>query len=76
VINLLTDLNPSHRATFASKKFGSERGNSLNFIIPTLPVLPNHLFPKLIPSAAADSTLKLLDTPATLCPEEYEINNV
>jgi hypothetical protein len=76
VSNLLSDFKASGPATFASTRVGDEPGRSFNRITAALPVLPNHPLPKLISSAGAGPILLLSDTPATLCPEEYGINNV
>jgi hypothetical protein len=72
VSNLSTDFSTSFSPAFTSAPFDAE---SANDFVPKLRALPNHPFSKLISSPAADSTLLLSDTPATLCPEEYGIND-
>jgi len=76
VLNLLNDLDASDLATFPSAKFGEERGRESNRITAALPILPNHRSRTLISVPVVHPTRLLLDTPATLCPEEYGINNI
>jgi hypothetical protein len=76
VVNLFNDLSVSAPATFVSTRFGVQRGRSFNRITAALPILPSHPFPTVISLPVGDPTPLLLDTPATLCPEEHGINNV
>ncbi|HXX41839.1 MAG TPA: hypothetical protein VEI58_06200 [Chthoniobacterales bacterium] len=74
--DLITDFSAGCRATFSPTEFGTDPGKSFSQIVQMSPGLPNHPLPKMISSSAVDSKLWLLDTPATLYPDEHWINNV